>query len=191
MPKHIRTIMRAKGSHPFFLRSKYQTDDGSIKSYDVVSRNKNYNPNRSRKTPDAVTIFVLNKDHSQMLITHEFRYPVNGWTISTPAGLIDPGERPIETAKRELQEETGYTTVLDAKTLPATYSSVGMSDEKVQPVILVVDETKHIDQDLGSGEVIKYQWVSKDEAKTIATTATNLTARAQLALLLFANDALI
>lgn len=38
MPKHIRTIMRAKGSHLFFLRSKYQTDDGSIKSYDVVSR---------------------------------------------------------------------------------------------------------------------------------------------------------
>lgn len=32
---------------------------------------------------------------------------------------------------------------------------------------------------------------NKDEAKTIATTATNLTARAQLALLLFANDALI
>ena len=126
-----------------------------------------------------------------MLITHEFRYPVNGWTISTPAGLIDPGEKPIETAKRELQEETGYTTVLDAKTLPATYSSVGMTDEKVQPVILVVDETKHIDQDLGSGEVIKYQWLSKEEAKTIATTATNLTARAQLALLLFANDALI
>lgn len=191
MPKHIRTIMRAKGSHLFFFRSKYQTDDGNVKSYDVVSRNKHYNPNRSRKDPDAVTIFVLNKDHSQMLITHEFRYPVNGWTISTPAGLIDPGERPIETAKRELQEETGYTTVLDAKILPATYSSVGMSDEKVQPVILVVDETKHIDQDLGSGEVIKYQWVSKDEAKTIATTATNLTARAQLALLLFANDALI
>lgn len=183
--------MRTKGSHLFFLRSKYQTDDGSIKFYDVVSRNKNYNPNRSRKDPDAVTIFVLNKDHSQILITHEFRYPVNGWTVSTPAGLIDPGEKPIETAKRELQEETGYTTVLDAKTLPATYSSVGMSDKKVQPVILVVDETKHIDQDLGSGEVIKYQWVSKDEAKTIATTATNLTARAQLALLLFTNDALI
>lgn len=74
MPKHIRTIMRAKGSHLFFFRSKYQTDDGSTKSYDVVSRDPNYNPNRSRKDPDAVTIFVLNKDHSQMLITHEFRY---------------------------------------------------------------------------------------------------------------------
>ena len=191
MPKHIRTIMRTKGSHLFFFRSKYQTDNGTVKSYDIVSRSPRYNPNRSRKTPDAVTIFVLNKNHNQMLITHEFRYPVNGWTISTPAGLTDPGEKPIKTAKRELQEETGYTTVLDAKTLPATYSSVGMSDEKVQPVILVIDETKHVGQDLGSGEVIKYQWVSKNEAKTIATTATNLTARAQLALLLFANDALI
>ena len=183
--------MRTKGSHLFFFRSKYQTDNGTVKSYDIVSRSPRYNPNRSRKTPDAVTIFVLNKNHNQMLITHEFRYPVNGWTISTPAGLTDPGEKPIKTAKRELQEETGYTTVLDAKTLPATYSSVGMSDEKVQPVILVIDETKHVGQDLGSGEVIKYQWVSKNEAKTIATTATNLTARAQLALLLFANDALI
>lgn len=126
-----------------------------------------------------------------MLITHKFRYPINNWTISTPAGLIDPGKKPVETAKRELQEKTSYTTILDAKTLPSAYSYVGISDEKVQPVILVVDETKHIDQDLGSGEVIKYQWISKDETKTIATTTTNLTARAQLALLLFTNNALI
>lgn len=191
MPKHIRTIMRTKGTHLFLFRSKYQTDDGAVKSYDIVSHSPHYNPNRSRKTPDAVTIFVLNKDHNQMLITHEFRYPVNGWTVSTPAGLIDPCENPIETAKRKLQEKTGYTTVLDAKTLPATYSSVGMTDEKVQPVILVIDKTKHTEQDLGSGEVIKYQWVSQKEAETIATTATNLTARTQLALLLFANNALI
>lgn len=76
--------MRAKGLHLFFFRSKYQTDDGHIKSYDVVSRDPNYNPNRSRKSPDAVTIFVLNKNHSQMFITHKFRnlmnYQINSHT---------------------------------------------------------------------------------------------------------------
>lgn len=140
---------------------------------------------RNHMAPDATHVVI------QTTQQRTFLPDSKGQIIALPGHAALPYQYGTETAKRELQEETGYTTVLDAKVLPATYSSVGMSDEKVQPVILVVDGTKHIDQDLDPGEVIKYQWVSKDETKTIATTATNLTARAQLALLLFANDTLI
>ena len=39
----------------------------------------------------------------------KFRHPVNNNVLELPAGLIDPGETPFETALRELKEETGYT----------------------------------------------------------------------------------
>ena len=42
------------------------------------------------------------------IINKEFRYPTGKWLLSCPGGRIDPGESPLETAKRELLEETGY-----------------------------------------------------------------------------------
>lgn len=167
------------------FETTYQANDNKELQYMVVSRNKDYHPDKP--TVNAVTLFVLNKSKDKMLITNEFRYPVNRYTTSTPAGLIDDGETPIESAIRELKEETGYVEVLEALTLPATYSSVGMTDELVQPILLIIGETKQVATDLGEGELITHFWVTKDEAKEFAFNhEIGLTARAQLALLLFA-----
>lgn len=162
----------------------YQTETNEL-HYMVASRNELYHPDQPKV--NAVTLFVLNKTRDKMLVTQEFRYPVNRYTTSTPAGLIDEGETPIESAIRELKEETGYIEVLEGLALPATYSSVGMTDELVQPILLIIDETKQVATDLGEGELITHLWVTKDKAKEFAFNhEIGLTARAQLALLLFA-----
>ena len=44
-----------------------------------------------------------------ILFERQFRYPLNQVFIELPAGKIDPNETPLETGKRELLEETGYT----------------------------------------------------------------------------------
>ena len=125
MPKHIRTVMRAKGSHLFFLRSKYQTDDGNIKSYDVVCATLTYNPNRSRKDPDAVTIFVLNKDHSQMLITMNFAILSTIGLSQHPQGLLTQVKDLSKQPSVSFKKKQAILPFFDAKILPATYSSVG------------------------------------------------------------------
>ena len=43
-----------------------------------------------------------------MLLEREFRYPLNSWCVSLPAGLVDAGESLEEAVARELYEETGY-----------------------------------------------------------------------------------
>lgn len=40
-------------------------------------------------------------------MNREFRLAVGDWVYNFPAGLIDAGEEPVESAKRELWEETG------------------------------------------------------------------------------------
>ena len=58
--------------------------------------------------PGAVVIVPLFDDGS-VLLERQFRYPNAQIFIEYPAGKIDPGEHPLACAKRELEEETGYT----------------------------------------------------------------------------------
>lgn len=57
--------------------------------------------------PGAVTVIAL-FDSGEMLLERQFRYPLGVELVELPAGKIDPGESTLQTARRELLEETGY-----------------------------------------------------------------------------------
>lgn len=58
--------------------------------------------------PGAVGILALD-DEDRVLLVHQYRHPVRTLLWEPPAGLLDaPGEHPLEAARRELWEETGY-----------------------------------------------------------------------------------
>jgi len=56
----------------------------------------------------AVNVIALTEE-KELLLVRQYRYPLGMETIETPAGKLEPEEAPIITAKRELEEETGYT----------------------------------------------------------------------------------
>jgi ADP-ribose pyrophosphatase len=58
--------------------------------------------------PGAVVILPL-LDDGTVLMERQYRYPLRDVFIEFPAGKIDQGEDPLLAAKRELEEETGYT----------------------------------------------------------------------------------
>lgn len=57
--------------------------------------------------PDAAMVAAITEG-GRLLIKNEFRYACETEVIECPAGMVEPGEEPLETAKRELREETGY-----------------------------------------------------------------------------------
>ena len=77
--------------------------------------------------PGAVVILPLFDDGS-VLLERQFRYPLDQVFIEFPAGKIDAGEDHLECAKRELQEETGYTAT-DWQFVCTIHNAIAYSDE--------------------------------------------------------------
>lgn len=80
--------------------------------------------------PGAAVVLAVDRSGRACLL-RQYRHPAQGWFIELPAGLCDAdGEDPLVVAKRELREEAGL--VADEWTaLGATYSSPGVSTERV------------------------------------------------------------
>ena len=68
----------------------------------------------------------------------QFRPPAGKLMLEFPAGLIEPGETPAETAERELYEETGYRGKVCSVSNPG-YSSPGLTGEPITMVTMEID----------------------------------------------------
>ena len=69
-------------------------------------------------------------DDPQILLLKQYRYAAEDYLYEIPAGRLDPGEAPIDCARRELREETGCTAER-VEPLVAFYSTPGFTDEKI------------------------------------------------------------
>ncbi len=80
--------------------------------------------------PGAVVIIAF-LDNGKLLFERQFRYPLRRIFLELPAGKIDPSEHPLDTARRELREETGYL----ARTwrhIATMHPCIGYSDERIE-----------------------------------------------------------
>ncbi|NTZ17626.1 NUDIX hydrolase [Paenibacillus sp. JMULE4] len=79
------------------------------------------------KHPGAVAVLAITPD-DRMLVVEQYRKPLEKSQIEIPAGKLEPGEKPENCARRELEEETGYTSA-SLQLLSSFYTSPGFADE--------------------------------------------------------------
>ena len=129
------------------LRNLHFTDNrGRERVWEAVAR---------RNSTGAAIIVPRFVPSGDLLLVRQFRPPVGAMSIEFPAGLIDPGETPAETACRELYEETGYRGKVE-KVFPSGSSSPGMSGEKVTIVTMTIEDALYPEPPVNHPEDTEY-----------------------------------
>ncbi len=80
--------------------------------------------------PGAVMMLAF-LDDDTVLLERQFRYPQHRHFIELPAGKMEQGEPPLETARRELVEECGYEAA-DWWHIATLHPCIGYSDEVIE-----------------------------------------------------------
>jgi ADP-ribose pyrophosphatase len=75
-------------------------------------------------------------DDPQILLLKQYRYAADDFLYEIPAGRLDPGEEPLNCARRELMEETGCTAER-VEHLYTFYTTPGFTDEKIHAFMAV------------------------------------------------------
>lgn len=69
-------------------------------------------------------------DDPRIVLIRQFRHATNGYMWEIPAGRRERGEPPLDTAHRELREETGYTAAVMTE-LTHIWTTPGFTDEVI------------------------------------------------------------
>lgn len=146
---------------------QYQMKDGKEKVYEMISRNKNMETEEDllQGKAEAVVLILHNEEGDKVLLNREFRMATGQWVYNFPAGLIDPGETPEESAARELWEETGLELVSIADDMGLSYSAIGFSNEK--NVAFVGVARGEFRKSTSEEEEIEPGWYTKEEVKIL------------------------
>lgn len=131
-----------------------KSEDGKEHKYFFITRGDVVVPPQDKR-PDAVVViaFMGEGDDMKIVLTDEYRLPIDRREIGAPAGLIDPGDydcspilfcgknmAPVSKAAcnaaiREFHEETGLVFTPTEVSPDNLYCTAGMSDESVCMVI--------------------------------------------------------
>ena len=111
-----------------------------------------------RHIGSAVMMAVDEK--KRILLVRQYRLPAEKRLWELPAGRLDAGEKPLQAARRELKEETGYKAAKWTK-LASFYASPGFVQERMT-IFLAEDLTEGKATPMDD-EQIEARWFKRKE----------------------------
>ncbi|MBT5954843.1 NUDIX hydrolase [bacterium] len=153
MPNHTETTIESEliysGKIVELRKDTVELSDGTFSTRELVLH-----------APAVVVLPLLNEN--EVILVSQYRKPLEKTLLEIPAGLINPNEDPLNAAKRELREETGYTS-LDWECLGEYYPTPGFCNE-IYHVYLAKNLISGV-QDLDEDERISVEVFSVDKLK--------------------------
>ena len=110
-------------------------------------------------------------DNGEVIILRQYRFACSRRILEFPAGTLETGESPLESIKREIQEESGYSAE-EWEPLGEMLPCPGYSDEKIH-LFLARDLNKLDKKPEGDAdEDIEVLKISAEELNTIISSGT-------------------
>jgi ADP-ribose pyrophosphatase len=150
--------------HPEVLESTTPFDAGFFKVVVDKLRFPDGSESEYQTVKHAGAVAVVPIDHEgRILLVRQRRHAVDDNLLEIPAGKLEPDEDPWICARRELEEETGFTCG-HLELLVSYFSSPGFTDERVQ-IFLGEELRKVADPPETDGhEPISIEWLERQEA---------------------------
>lgn len=100
-------------------------------------------------------------ERGRICLVRQYRHAGGGWFWEVPAGKLDPGESPRQTAGRELEEEAGLRAER-WDDLGAVLTTPGFCDEVIH--LYLARELRSVPPRPGAHELIEIHWIPFGEA---------------------------
>lgn len=121
---------------------------------------KGYHIKRSIVRHQGSAVMMAVDEKKRILLVRQYRLPAGAYLWELPAGKLDPGEKPIQAAKRELREETGYRAKTWKK-LVSYYASPGYVAERM--TIFLATDLQDGEASPMDDERIESRWFTRAE----------------------------
>jgi ADP-ribose pyrophosphatase len=131
--------------------------------------------------PGAVLVVPVLPD-GRLVIERQYRYPLQRVFVEFPAGKLDPGESPLATGVRELEEEAGYTA-REWTHLGVIHPLLSYSTEAIE--IFLAEGLEQVGAKLDEGEFLDVGIMSVEEMLAAVDRGDVTDAKTVTALLLY------
>ncbi len=138
LPKTIKSDRLYHGSIFDLVIEEIEDTPGHIHKCEIVSH------------PGGSVVVPL-LDNGDVIFVRQYRYPHKKFILELPAGKLEPNENPLTAAKRELEEETGYTADNYEK-LTAMFTTPGFCSEVLHIYLATGLKKSEHGQNLDEGE---------------------------------------
>ena len=118
---------------------------------------------------DWINVVALTEDGRSIMV-EQYRFGVGSCTVETPGGMVDRGETPLQAARRELKEETGYSGG-NWKSLGAVQPNPAIHSHLCHH-FLAEGVVKNDSQVLGQGEAIAVHLYTIDQVRAAIVDGT-------------------
>jgi ADP-ribose pyrophosphatase len=155
-------------------RDQVRYPDGRLLKLDVVEHG------------ESVSIIPID-EQGQIWFVRQYRHPAGRLLLEIPAGVIDPGETPADSAMRELREEIGMTAGV-LQPIGEFYLAPGYSTEYMY--VYLAQDLRHDPLQADEDEMISIEKVPVQQVFSRAASGQILDAKS-LATLFLVKDKLL
>lgn len=153
----------------------------SLKVDDVTLPNGATSKREIINHPGAVAVIAIT-ENNKILLVEQYRKALERSIIEIPAGKLEQGEEPIVTARRELEEETGYTSN-DLKYIQTFATSPGFADEVIHLFVAKNLKKLEVPVELDEDEFVELMEVTLEEAEAMVSDGKIYDAKTAFAVL--------
>jgi 8-oxo-dGTP pyrophosphatase MutT (NUDIX family) len=114
---------------------------------------------------DKVAIALLVNERDEVLMLHRYRFAIDKWGYELLGGIVEEGEDPAATAKREAMEESGWRPLGEPTHLASFEPMPGMLT--AQTDVFMWRGAEHVGEPTDTEEAGRLEWIPLDQVREL------------------------